>query len=188
MQYRDGGTLWYSPSYAAIVACMRNTGSSDQARILINGLYGKIHREFQAGRIPVYSLCNPQFSPCYLAGTHALNGTYYSIELVYGSRDFSQNYTRVTTWRDVPGQNFYPEAMSAMAPENHATQNIQVDGATVPSVLRRDGSVWQADLSIGNVNVFIDGLGPEGDLSLETLADINPALEAGKAYLQKDFQ
>jgi hypothetical protein len=167
---------------------MYNSGSSEKARALIAAIYEKLTQAFDDGLVPIFALQTPEYSPCYLAGTYTLSDVYYAVDLIYGSRDSAQEHIRVTTWRNVPGQDFEPESpleVNSMTPEH---QEIRVGDRVIPAAAYHHADAWRLNLSIDDLHILISGRGLQGDLTLEPLRDIAPAVEAGKAYVQKDFR
>jgi len=62
--------------------------------------------------------------------------------------------------------------------------DIAVDGDPTPAtVLSSSDDTWLLTMTTGEFHLSVNGAGPTGSIGLHRLTDINPAIDARKAYL-----
>ncbi|MBM9503767.1 hypothetical protein [Actinacidiphila acididurans] len=163
---------------------MNRSGSGDRARALQEATYEALERSFRASPVPMYGLRTPWLSPSYLGESHTVNGILQSVTLIYGSWDTDQPHVRVTTWRDLPGQDFVPDAPADLlaAPPDPVTVTIDADPA--PGTLAQlPTTAWLLRTGHAPLHVLATGRGPIGELAFEPLTDLQPLINARRAYL-----
>lgn len=163
---------------------MRHVSASrDRARALMEDGYAKLARAFAADPYPVYQLRAPWLAPRTLGESHTVNGSLQAVTLIHGPWRTGEPHIRVTTWRDLPGQDFVPNVPDglAAAPEDIG---IDVDGVVTPAGLVRGPSgSWLLRADPGRVHLAASGRGPIGDLSFEPLTDLEAAVNARRVFL-----
>jgi hypothetical protein len=158
---------------------MHRTASPEQGRALQEATYESLERAFAASPDPVYRMRAPWLAPCTLAECHTVNGSLHSLTLAYGPWDTGRPHIRVTTWRDLPGQDFAPDAPAELLDAAGEDVTVEVGGAlTAGSLVRLPTTAWLLRADPGPVHLLACGRGPIGDLSFEPLADIVPVIEA----------
>ncbi|SHM62946.1 hypothetical protein SAMN05216499_112219 [Actinacidiphila paucisporea] len=157
-------------------------------------MYETLERSFRESPDPVYRLRTPWLTPCTLAEHHTVDGNLQSLTLAYGTWDTDQPHIRVTTWRDLPGQDFSPDELAEPeepdAPRSAATEQVTADiaGTPQPGTLRRHPSGrWFLRADLGAHHLLASGRGPIGDLSFDPLTDLQEAVDARRAYLASRF-
>lgn len=132
----------------------------------------------------MYRLRTPWLSPCYLGEGHTVNGALQSVTLIYDSWDTDQPHIRVTTWRDLPGQDFVPDAPADLLAAPPAPITVTVDGDPTPGTLAQlPAEAWLLRVAPGPLHVLASGRGPIGELAFEPLTDLEPIIDARRAYL-----
>ncbi|MFR0352726.1 hypothetical protein [Streptomyces sediminimaris] len=164
---------------------MQHTGSDDRARELREGLYRRALQAFGEGRLVVYGLRTPWQTPCALGEWHEVDGVWQSAMLVYGPWDTRRDHIRVTTWRELPGQDGRPETPADLATAPAQDVEARVSGHTVPAVLRRRDGVWHLETAVADHRIQVSGRGAMGDTTLESVADITPLVEARRTALAR---
>ncbi|WP_225849050.1 hypothetical protein [Streptomyces sp. HPF1205] len=164
---------------------MRHVSASrDRARALMEDGYAKLARAFAADPDPVYQLRAPWLAPCTLGESHTVNGSLQAVTLIHGPWTTGEPHIRVTTWRDLPGQDFVPDVpddLPAAAPEDIG---IDVDGSVIPATLvRGPAGSWLLRADPGRVHLLASGRGPIGDLSFEPLTDLEAVVNARRVFL-----
>lgn len=135
-------------------------------------------RSFRASPDPMYQLRSPWLAPCALGEAHTVGGSLQTVTLIYGSWDPDQPHIRVTTWRDLPGQDFTPDTPAALLTASPDAVTVDIDGHPTPATLTRlPPETWllRADPTPLH-HLQASGHGPLGDLSFHPLTDLAPTL------------
>ncbi len=145
----------------------------EYAEELQENQYRKLREAFEEGSAVAYSLT---VGEPILLEFHATNGTWRSISLGYGSIEPATRGIRITTSRNPvvqpPGAGAEP-------------LDIPIDGSLAPAVLLRGADdTWLLTTSAAGFFLSVSGEGPPGDITLHALHDINPAIDARKAYIK----
>ncbi|MEU1267015.1 hypothetical protein [Streptomyces sp. NPDC005799] len=164
---------------------MHRVESDDRAQDLQERLYRRMTEAFGEGRLVLHRLRSPWHTPSALAESHQVNGVWQSATIVHGSWKTGEDHIRVTTWRELPGQNFEPEVLPGLAAAPEEELRVGVDERTVPALLRRGSGVWQLRTAVGEHQILVNGRGTPGDLTLETVDDIVPLIEERRARLAR---
>lgn len=163
---------------------MNRSGSGEQAGLLQEATYEELRLSFRESPDPVYRLRAPWLLPCQLGESHTVNGSLQAVTLIYGSWATDREHIRVTTWRDLPGQDFVPDApgdLLAVPPERIA---VDIEGKPTPGdIVRRPTTAWLLRVGLGAVHLLASGRGPIGDLAFEPLTDLEPVVDARRTYL-----
>ncbi|MDF2270802.1 hypothetical protein P2Q00_36040 [Streptomyces coacervatus] len=163
---------------------MHRAGSGDRARELEERLYQRTIQAFREGRLVIYSLRSAWQTPCALGEFHEVNGAWQSAMLVYGPWDTGQEHTRITTWRDLPGQEFHPDALPLTQASPPQDIQVRIDDRLTPATLRRDPETWELWTAIDEHKILLTGRGPLGDLTLAKLDDIVPVIAARRTRIE----
>ena len=164
---------------------MHRVESGDRAQELREGLNCRVIQAFAEGRLVLYRLRSPWRTPSALAECHEVNGVWQSAMIVHGSWKTAEDHVRVTTWRELPGQDFEPDVLPGLAAAPEEELQVGVDDRTVPALLRRGFGVWQLRTAVGEHHVLVSGRGAPEDLTLETVDDIAPLVEERRAHLAR---
>lgn len=163
---------------------MNRGGSPEQGRLLQEAAYEELARVFAATADPLYRMRAPWLAPCTLAESHTVDGSLQSLTLAYGSWDTDQPHIRVTTWRDLPGQDFRPDAPADLLDAPAEDLTVGIDGnATAATLVRLPSTAWLLRADPGPVHLLASGRGPTGELSFEPLSDIKPVIDARRSLL-----
>ncbi len=164
---------------------MERTGDSpERGRALQEAGYRKLQRAFAACAEPVYRIRDPWLAPCTLAEGHTVDGSLQSLTLAYGSWDTGQPHLHITTWRDLPGQDFEPDAAAEFPDTPGEEITVGIDGRPAEArLLRSAGGAWLLRADPGRVHLLAFGRGPMGDLAFERLVDITPVIDARRSFL-----
>jgi hypothetical protein len=162
---------------------MERAGSPGRGRALQEAGYRDLERAFAACAEPVYRIRDPWLAPCTLAECQTVDGTLQSLTLAYGSWDTRQPHLRVTTWRDLPGQDFEPYPPEGFPDAPGEAVTVAIDGHPAEArVLRAAGGAWLLRADPGRVHLLASGRGPTGDLAFERLVDITPVIDARRSF------
>ncbi|WP_327287315.1 hypothetical protein [Streptomyces sp. NBC_01198] len=162
---------------------MYRSGSSAQARILQEAAYARLKQSFATSQDPMYRLRTPWLSPCTLGESHTVDGALQALTLIYGPWDTEQPHVRVTTWRELPGQDFAPDAPAGLLA---AARDVTVDiegGATPGTLVRLSDETWLLRVDSGPLHLLASGRGPSGELSFERLTDLTAVVDARRVLL-----
>jgi hypothetical protein len=163
----------------------RSDVTTDQVRALREANHERMQQAIRANPDPTYRLRAPWLSPCALAEAQVVDGSLQTVTLVYGSWETGRPHVRVTTWRELPGQDFVPDAPVGFlgAPSEQVT--VDVEGkAHTGTLARLPGGSWLLRVDTGGgPHLMAWGHGPAGELSFDALSDFEPAIEARRAYL-----
>jgi hypothetical protein len=163
---------------------MDRMGLPEQGRALQEAVYADLERAFVASPDAVYQLRAPWLAPRTLAECHTVNRSLQSLTLAYGPWDTDQPHIHVTTWRDLPGQDFEPDVPVDLLDAPGEGVMVDIDGnATAATLVRRASTAWLLRADLGRVHVLASGRGPTGDLSFEPLADITSVIDARRRLL-----
>lgn len=163
---------------------MDRTGSPEQGRALQEAVHEDLERAFAASPDPMYQMRAPWLAPRTLAEGHTVDGSLQSLTLAYGPWDTDQPHIHVTTWRDLPGQVFEPDAPADLLDAPGEDVTVGIDGnATAATLVRLASAAWLLRADPGRVHLLASGRGPTGDLSFEPLADIKPVIDARRGLL-----
>jgi hypothetical protein len=163
---------------------MRYSAADDHVAALQRATYETLESSFGAGTAPVYRLRTPWLGPCTLAEHHTVDGSLQSLTLAYASWDTDQPHIRVTTWHDLPGQDFVPDSPAESDAESPEDVTVGIAGATSAGVMTRyPDAVWSLQVDLGPAHLLATGRGPVGDLSFEPLTDLAQVVAARRAYL-----
>lgn len=166
---------------------MQFAGSGTRGSELRTALNQKLLQAFRDGRATAYRLASPaRRTPCILAEWQEVNGELEFVTLVHGRWVKGPEHVRVTTWRELPGQSYQPDEIAEMEEAAPAEDvSVLVDGRSVVGTLHRaaDPDSWQVRTAVGDSRILVVGTGEVGELALETVEDIAPALEARRALL-----
>lgn len=163
---------------------MERRGVSGRGRALQEALYEDLLRAFAASPDPLYRMRAPWLGPCTLAECHIVNGSLQAVTLAYGPWDTGQPHVHVTTWRDLPGQDFRPDLPAELLAAPGEDVTIAIDGRpTAATLVRPATSAWLLRADPGRVHLSASGRGPTGDLSFEPLTDLTPVIDARRRLL-----
>jgi hypothetical protein len=98
--------------------------------------------------------------------------------------DVRRPHIRVSTWRDLPGQDFVPDLPADLLAG--AAEDVTVDiagNATSGILVRLPASSWLLRVDAAPLHLLARGRGPVGDLSFEPLTDLEAAIDARRAVL-----
>jgi len=156
----------------------------ERGRALQEAVDDDLKRAFAACADPLYQMQAPWLAPCTLAECQTVNGSLQSLTLAYGSWDTDQPHIHVTTWRDLPGQDFEPDAPADLLDAPGESVTVGINGnATAATLVRLASTAWVLRADPGRVHLLASGRGPTGDLSFEPLADIKPVIDARRRLL-----
>ncbi|MFE2425093.1 hypothetical protein [Streptomyces hokutonensis] len=162
---------------------MHRSESSDPARDLEEGLYGKMVQAFSEGRLILYQLSSPPHTPCALGECHEVNGSWQSATLIYGPWDTDREHVRVSTWRELPGQLFHPDTLPDIPTAPSHGLEVTIDGRPVLGELHRGPQTWQWQAAVEQHKILMSGRGAIEDLTLETVTDIAPFVDARRRHI-----
>ena len=166
---------------------MNRGGSGEQASLLREATYANLRRALRECPDPVYRLRAAWLAPCALGESHVVNGSLQSVTLIYGSWDTDQPHVRVTTWRDLPGEDFLPDTpaeLLAAAASEPAAVDIAGDTAQA-SLVRLPSSSWLLRVRGADLHLIASGHGLLGDLSFVPVADLEAEIDARRTVLSQ---
>jgi hypothetical protein len=168
---------------------MQFANSGPRGSELQQALHQKLLQAFQDGRAAAYRLASSERrTPCILAEWQEVNGELEFVTLIHGRWARGPEQVRVTTWRELEGQSNQPDEIAEMEEAAPAEDvSVLVDGQSVAGTLHRgaDPGSWQVRTAVGDSRILVVGTGEVGELALETVEDIAPALEARRALLDR---
>jgi hypothetical protein len=163
---------------------MRRSGDSGQARILQEAAYEELKQSFATSPGPMYCLRAPWLVPCTLGEGLTVDGVLQAVTLVYGSWDTGRAHVRVTTWQELPGQDFVPDAPADLLDATPQDVTVDVEGSATPGALARlPVDTWLLRVDSGPLHVLACGRGPIGELSFERLTDLASVIDARRVLL-----
>jgi hypothetical protein len=159
----------------------------ERGRLLRAANWARLRKAFRESPHPVYRLRSPWLSPCTLGESHVVNGSLQTVMLVYGPWDTDEAHIRLTTWHDLPGQDFVPDVPADLAAAPPRPITVDIDGAPTPGTLAElpDAASWLLRVDQGPVHLLASGRGRVGETAFEPLTDLEPAIEARFHHLAK---
>lgn len=158
---------------------MRHSDPGERARLLQAAGYAQLRTVFRQSPHPVYRLRSPWLSPCALGESHVVNGALQAVTLIYGPWDTAEAHIRLTTWHDLPGQDFVPDAPADLAAAPPRSVTVDIDGTPTPGTLAElPDTTWLLRVHQGPVHLLASGRGRVGESALTPLTDLEPAIEA----------
>jgi hypothetical protein len=162
---------------------MHRSEPGDRAGELEERLYQNMIQAFSEGRLVVYRLRSPRHTPCALAESHEVNGIWQSAMLIYGPWDTSQEHICVTTWRELPGQEFRPDTLPDVQTAPSQDLQVRIDDQPVLGTFHRGPETWQLQATVDEQKILVTGRGAIGNLALETVDDIVPLIDARRSHM-----
>ncbi|MGW2828142.1 hypothetical protein [Streptomyces sp. NPDC001286] len=167
---------------------MHRADNGDLAQGLREDLYRRMIEAFAEGRLVVHRLRSPWHTPCALAESHEVNGVWRSATIVHGAWTADEDHIRVTTWRELPGQESEPDVVPGPGTAPEQELRVRVDERTFPALLRHGSGRWQLRTAVAGHGILVSGRGAPGDLTLETVDDIVPLIDERRAILARRAQ
>jgi hypothetical protein len=158
---------------------MRRSDPGERGRLLEAADYARLRQAFRERPHPVYRLRSPWLSPCALGELHTVSGALQAVTLIYGPWDIAEAHIRLTTWHDLPGQDFVPDAPADLAAAPPGPVDVDIDGAPTPGTLAElPEATWLLRADQGPVHLLASGRGRVGELAFTPLTDLEPPIEA----------
>ncbi|MEE4546132.1 hypothetical protein V2S66_29720 [Streptomyces sp. V4-01] len=163
---------------------MHRSEPGDRVRLLQEAADAQLRQSFRDTPYPVYELRSPWFSPCALGESHRVDGSLQAVTLIYGPWEPGLAHVRVTTWHDLPGQDFRPDVPAALVAAPTEPVAVAVGGTTAPAAFAAlPDSSWSLRVDQGPVHLLACGRGTIGDLAFERVTDLEPAVQARAHHL-----
>jgi hypothetical protein len=165
---------------------MKHTSAAgEHGRTLLAASYDRQKQAFRDCPDPVYRLRAPWIAPCALGELHTVNGALQAVTLIYGPWDTGQPHIRVTTWRDLPGQDFTPGVPAGLLAARPEQAVAGIEGsAAVGTLVRLPTTAWLLRVDRAHLHLVACGRGLIGELSFVPLTDLEPVLAARRAHLE----